>query len=236
MRKTCLSISRAPSGRDIVTASLQANQRSELVYNNRHIAFKLLFRGEYPIIQPYNGSTDFEVVPFTQRKKATGQGQVAHFFLHDHTFRRLMWDKLENSVHELSKFDAVFAPDFSMWVDLPEYYNKESLFKNRFDTAYMQYCGIPTIPVASWGDAHSLSYGFKGLPQNSVIGVCGIGHLRNKAQDVLWHFAISELERQLNPTLILIYEPEVPMSNIKTPVHFIQDFITKRFRGDGNNK
>lgn len=147
-----------------------------------------------------------------------------------------MWEKLEKSVFELSKFDAAFAPDFSMWLDLPDFFNKESVFKNRFDTAYMQLCGLPTIPVASWGNADSFSYCFKGLPQNSVIAVCGLGHLRNKACDALWHFAIRELERQLHPTLILVYGPEVPMPGVKTPVRFITDFITKRFRNNDYKK
>lgn len=229
-----LSISRTQGGRDMVTASLKANQRSEKVYNNRHIVAQLQFDGEYPIIQPYNGPTDFKVVPFTQRKKASGNGQIAHFFLPDHTFRKLMWEKLEKTVFELSKFDVVFAPDFSMWVDLPEFFNRESVFKNRVDTAYMQLCGIPTIPVASWGNADSFSYCFKGLPQESVIAVCGLGHLRSKACDALWHFAIREMERCLHPTLIFVYGPEVPMTDVKTPVRFIADFITKTFRKNGN--
>lgn len=228
-----LAISRESSGRDVVTASLPAKKQREQVYNNRHIASVLPFDGDYPIIEPYNGPTDLEAIAFSERKKASGHGQIAHFFLDDSKFRRLMWEKLEKSVSELSKFDAVFAPDFSLWVDLPDYENKESIYKNRLDTAYMQKCGIPTIPVASWGNVDSFSYCFKGLPQNSVIAVCGVGHLRSKSCDTLWHLGIKELELQLHPSLIIVYGPEVPMRDVKTPVRFIPDFITKTFRNNG---
>lgn len=227
------AIERTESGWDLKVGSLPADVRREYVYGNRHIASSLLFGGEYPVVKPYNGPVDFEVIGFNQRKKSLGKGQAVHFFLNDRVFRCAMWEKLEKSVHELSKFDAVFAPDFSLWTDLPDVYNKLSLFQNRLCTAYMQSCGFNVIPVASFGNADSLSYCLRGLPQNSVIAFCGVGHLRRKADDRLWHFALREIDRQLSPTLILVYGPTVPITDVKAPVRFIEDYITKKFRKYG---
>ncbi len=227
------AIERTNNGWDLKVGSLPADVRREFVFGNRHIASSLLLGSEYPVVQPYNGLVDFEMIGFNQRKKSSGKGQAVHFFLNDWVFRRAMWEKLEKSVHELSKFDAVFAPDFSLWTDLPEFYNKESLFKNRLCTAYMQNCGFNVIPVASFGNADSLSYCLSGLPQNSIIGFCGVGHLRRKADDRLWHFALREIDRQLSPTLILIYGTPVPISDVKAPVRFIKDYITRKFRENG---
>ncbi len=227
------AIERTQRGWDLKVGSLPADERREYVFNNRHIASALLFGNDYPIINPYNGPVDFEVIGFNQRNKSQGQGQAVHFFLNDWVFRRAMWERLEKSVHELSKFDAVFAPDFSLWTDLPDFYNKESLFKNRLCTAYMQSCGFNVIPVASFGNVDSLSYCLCGLPQNSVIAISGVGHLRRKADDVLWHYALREIDRQLNPTLILIYGPVVPITGVTAPVRFIKDYITKKFRKYG---
>lgn len=216
--------------------SLPADRRSEYVYNNRHIVSQLEFDGDLPVVLPYNGPVDFQPVAFCGRKKENGRGQMVHFFLDDCKFRNLMWGKLERTVSELAKFEAVFAPDYSLWVDLPDFYNIESIFKNRVATAYMQKCGFTVIPVASFGNADSFRYCFRGLPQNSVIAVCGVGHLRSRACDSLWHFAIQEIERQLRPSLLLIYGSQVEMPGIKTPVRFIPDFITKRFRSNEYKK
>lgn len=225
-----LAISRTNSGRDILTDSLPLPVRREYVYNNRHIACSLPFDNWFPSVQPYEGPLDFEVVPFNQRKKASGKGQAVHFFLNDYVFRRAMWDKLEKTVLELSKFDVVFAPDFSMWLGVPDFDNVTTVYKNRIATSYMQKCGFNTIPVASFADANSFSYCFKGLPQKSVIALCGIGHLRYRELDALWRFAVEELQRQLNPSHIIIYGPEVSLPRIEVPVTFIKDFITTKLR------
>lgn len=227
-----LSMLRSKNGRDKIIDSLPNAEKSECVYNNRHIVSKMLFDGEYPIIKPYNGPFNFETIAFTERNRATGKNQAVHFFLYDRYFRKLMWEKLEKTVIELSKFEVVFAPDFSLWVNLPYFYNMESLFKNRVATAYMQQCGINTIPVASFGNVDSLNYCFNGLPQKSIIGLCGVGHLSSKACDALWHYALSVLETKLQPTLIIIYGPKVQITNLKTPIIFITDFITKKFRSN----
>lgn len=231
-----LAIVRSPQGRDLATMSLPEAKRREYVYNNRHLVSQLEFDGPLPVVMPYNGPVNFQTVSFSERKSEIGRGQMVHFFLDDRRFRNLMWGKLEKTVDQLAKFEAVFAPDYSLWVDLPDFYNFESIFKNRVATAYMQKCGFSVIPVASFGNADSFHYCFHGLLQNSVIAVCGIGHLRCRACDALWHFAIRELERQVHPSLILVYGQEVDIPGVSTPVQFIPDFIRKRFRNNEYKK
>lgn len=86
---------RSPNGRDAEIASLPPKLQAEAVYDNKHIVRQLTIVGEYPVCLPYNGPTNFEAVPATRRKKVTGKGQMAHFFLSDRYFRRLMWNNLE---------------------------------------------------------------------------------------------------------------------------------------------
>ena len=69
----------------------------------------------------------------------------------------------------------------AMWV------NRDSVYHSRFITAYWQKCGYQVIPTASWGDANSFKYCFEGLPEHSVIAVCGIGHDQDKSRKTLWH-------------------------------------------------
>lgn len=91
-------------------------------------------------------------------------------------------------------------------------------------------CGIPTVPVATWGSIESLRWAFAGLPKHSVIAVCGVGHGRSQGSVLLWNYALQELERQLEPTLIIVYGPETTIPGLHTHVKFIADHITKHFR------
>lgn len=132
----------------------------------------------------------------------------------------------------ISQYDYVIGPDFSLYLGIGwEVQNKYNIYKSRAITAYWQHCGLIVIPVATWGDAESFKYCFEGLPENSVIAVCGIGHNSSPWRHHLWCAAISELVRQKHPTKILVYGGK-PCSIESVPVEmiFIEDFITKRFR------
>ena len=208
-------------------------QRRKRIYNNMHLMEGMTFTNKngFPQLSPYTGSTDFEVVSYIDRKKHSGKNQAVHFFLDDYKFRDPVWNNLEFSTYTLNKFDYCFTPDLSVWVDLPtDFYNKENLYRTRFVGAYWQLCGYNVIPTASWGNMDSFSYCFEGLPNNSIIAVSGMGHHTSKGAEFLWHYALKELERQKNPTMILIYGEEETIPNLSTPLQFIQCFISKRFR------
>lgn len=76
-----LSMWRSKNGRDKIIDSLPNAEKSECVYNNRHIVSKMLFDGEYPIIKPYNGPFNFETIAFTERNRATGKNQAVLYSL-----------------------------------------------------------------------------------------------------------------------------------------------------------
>lgn len=182
----------------------------------------------FPLVAPYNGRIDYDFVPFTCRKKSPANCAI-HFFLKDYLFRGI-WNNLDKRTMELVDFELLIAPDFSLWVNLPDYYNKNALFKNRFVNAYWNMNGIPTIPCASWGNADSFSYCFEGLPEQSIIAVSGMGHNRCQASKRLWQYGMRELEAQKAPTRILVYGDQEIIPGLQTDVEFIPCFITKTFR------
>ena len=201
-------------------------------YDNNHLADYLNFteRNEFPILNPYNGTTDFEVLSYKERKKLDGKGQAIHFFMYDDLFRCAVWDKLEQTTYSIRKFETFFAPDFSLFVDRPTPVNKINIYRSRFVAAYWQYCGYNVIPTASWSDADSFEYCFEGLPIHSVIAVCGVGVNWCPAAYELWLYGIRQIEERLSPTLIFVYGGERDIPNIHTPIKYIQDNITKFHR------
>lgn len=203
------------------------------MYNNLFLSDKMEFTNKngFPQLNPYNGPTDFEWIAYSERNKATGIKQAVHFFIDDSRFRYATWQRLEQTSYGLLKFDYHLTPDYSLWVDRPDFFNKESIFRSRFVGAYWQRtCGCQVIPTASWGNANSFDYCFEGLPEHSVIAVSGIGHRHCKAAQELWYYGIQELERQKSPSMILVYGGEESIPMLDTPVKFIDCYISKKFR------
>lgn len=210
-------------------------RRAMYRYDNLHLLDGIEFTSysgiDIPIIEPFNGSIDLEYHPYTNHNKLTGVNQALHFFIHDDKFRYAVWNRLEETTFKLSKFQALLTPDFTMYVDRPSYYAYQAVFMNRLVGAYWQKCGYNVIPTASWGNADSFDFCFKGLPQNSPIAVGGIGLKSNPGALELWHYGLLTLEKTTNPSVIIIYgDDQLQLPELHTPVKFVIDNITKNFR------
>lgn len=177
-------------------------------------------------LEPYNGPTDWSIYSFAQKNKLKGKGQAIHFFQHDYTFN-CMWRNLELETRKLSKFDAVFTPDWSLFVDIPEQLNKMATYKTRFVGAYMQKCGFAVIPTFSWGNAASLKWCFEGLPTGGVMATCGTGIKHCSAAFRLWCYGMRKVEEEKSPSLIYVYGDPVDVPGLKTELRFIPNKIIK---------
>ena len=215
---------------------LSATERRKLTYNNMHLGMGLEYTetNSIPVLKPYNGTLEYEYRTFSERRRCNGEGQALMIFEDDYTYKHLLWDRLEQTTATLAKFDCIFTPDFSMYVDAPLHLNRDSIYKSRFDGAYWQKCGFNVIPTASWADVNSFPWCFEGLPQHSVIAVCGVGVCWSRAAIELWLYGVRQVEKLLSPTTIVIYGKEIEIPGISVPVMFIEDHITKYYR-NGNN-
>lgn len=226
-------ISHNSRGRSFYTEKLPEKTKRKTIHENMHLMMGMSFTctNSFPQLEAYTGPTDFSAVPFTDWKKADGIGQAAHFFLDDFRFRDKVWYNLERTTQQLSKFDYVFTPDFSLWKDLPtEFPNKENIYRTRFVGRLWQLCGFNVIPTASWGGLNSFSYCFEGLPTNSVIAVSGMGNGKNAEAFRHWCYGLRRLEEAVSPTLIIVYGKQVEVQGLQTRIKFIPCFIENRLR------
>lgn len=226
-------LSHDAKGRSTSFMQLKENQRRQYKVDNMHLIPHLNHTsGGMPVLKPYNGSLDFEYASYEDRNKHTGKGCALGFFLYDYKFIVSIWDKLEQTTHKIFNYDSVFAPDFSLFLDKKfEIMNRFDVYRSRFVGAYWQYCGLNVIPVASWGSAESFSYCFEGLPEYSIVAVCGIGHDINLQAHRLWCGALQELVAQKHPTVIIVYGGNpCTVEGIGTEIIFIKDYIHKKFR------
>lgn len=219
-------------GKNVCFSQLPDTIQRSMRYENMHLMDGMKFINGTPIVGPYNGSLEFIMTPYTERAKHSGAGEALHFFLYDYRFASV-WNKLEEVTHSLYKFDYLFSPDFSLYTDDDRFQqiNRQNIYRSRFIAAYWQKCGYQVIPTASWGDVNSFSYCFEGLPEHSVIAVCGIGHNQNKAAKTLWHVAIAQLIEEKKPTTLIVYGgKEDEAHQIPINVKYIPDFINSKLR------
>ena len=225
-------LSCTPTGKLQAHENLSYHRQRIIELNNMHLMDGMEFSdvNEFPMLKAYEGSVDFDFRAFSEHKKLDGKGQAIHFFTHDYKFATACDKKLEATTYKLAKFDCVFAPDYSLFVDVPSHINKHSVYLSRFAGAHWQNCGFNVIPTASWGSADSFEYCFEGLPTNSVIGVCGVGVHWSKAACILWQYAMRTLEERLTPSLVIVYGIETNIPGFKTPIIYIEDQISKFHR------
>ncbi len=229
-RKEMYILSCKENGRLREWAQKPRVSKRKVIHENMHLMEGMQFTltNSFPIVEAYTGTTDFEIVSYTERKKYDGKGRALHYFLDDYKFRDAVWCDLERVTYMIRNYDIVFAPDLSLWKDLAtEFYNKTNVFRSRFVGAYWQLCGFNVIPTASWGGLSSFTYCFEGLPSNSVIAVSGMGCRKSSDSFRRWCYALHRLEEEKNPLLILVYGEEVEVQGLRTPLKFLPCFVQK---------
>lgn len=225
-------LSCAATGKLLAHEGLSYHKRRMMEFNNMHLMEGMEFsdNNEFPLLRAYEGPVNFDFYPFSEQNKLDGKGQAIHFFAHDYKFATACDKRLEATTYKLSKFDCVFSPDYSLFVDVPSHINKHSVYLSRFAGAHWQNCGFSVIPTASWGNADSFEYCFEGLPTNSVIGVCGVGVRWSRSAYLLWQYAMRTLEERLLPSLVIVYGVGLEIQGFHTPVLNIGDQISKFHR------
>ena len=227
------------SGGNIMLQQFTPSAQRKMQCDNIHLMWGTTFTEEngFPQLTP-NPDTDItgiELYPYDNRNKHKGYNWGIHFFRPDPTFMRAVTTNLERTTSAILDCKVVFAPDFSLYVDLPTpFINKQNLYRSRFAAAYWQRCGLNVIQTASWGDANSLKYAFEGLAENSVTAVCGIGHDFCRSAQELWKHAVFKLIELKKPSRLIIYGGKrEAIPDFGLPVQYLEDYITRHFRNYG---
>ena len=218
-----------------ITDDMSEHHKRILRYENMHLSSGITFTDNgIPELAPYYGELPSlnQIYPYTEKKGLIGTGQGLHMFVADYRFANPLWKRLQYKTMELSKFDLLFAPDYSVFVN-PNYkqISIQGIYKSRFIAAYWQQCGFNVVPVASWGDVNSFKWCFEGLPDGGIIAVGNeTVQIRDHSSVTLWQWGMRELEIQKKPSMILVYGKRIDVPELQTPIRYIDSFIKKHFR------
>ena len=111
-----------------------------------------LCEGKFDIPMIFKDSIpqDFELVGFNYAKnEKQPNGKGVHFFIDDYQFLRL-WNRPNDYLNLLKKFDFVLTPDFSTYTDFPKAMQIYNHYRKHWLGAYWQTNDIKVVPTISW--------------------------------------------------------------------------------------
>lgn len=187
-----------------------------------------LLRNEYPvtasgfpILHPQSVPLINDMLSFRDTRVSDPRAEeteyLVHFFKDDDRFDRF-YDKpyearTESTFMKLAQYSAVCTPDFSLYPEMPLIIQRMQVFKSRWCGAHWQDLGLCVVPTVTWGDKHSYSFCFDGIPQNTAVAISTVGCQGVKQDFLSGYYTMCEV---LHPSLVYCYGK--PFEEIATDV------------------
>ena len=138
--------------------------------------------------------------------------RMVHFFLYDYRFERV-WKNPDSDIEKLTRYRAVFSPDFSMYLEMAPVMQLYNVFRNRWCGAYWASKGIRVIPTVNWGDESTFDFCFEGIKKGSVVAVSTYmaSEHGNRCDQKEWFMTgYNEMLRRIEPAKIICYNTPFP--------------------------
>lgn len=189
---------------------------------------------DIPEIKPVNMDIHkIEWIPFNYAKSCKNpHGKGVHFYIDDYQFVRV-WNSPDNYIHILQGFDAVLAPDFSTYTDMPIAMQIYNHYRKHWLASYWQAHGMNVIPTISWSKHNSFDWCFDGEPKNGIISISSVGTQRTDKEKELFAQGCREAIKRLNPSQILWHgncPEEFDWNVVKIEPHYEQ-IVRRRKNG-----
>lgn len=163
--------------------------------------------GEYgiPVLPPVKSCDVENWISFNYVKGCDDpEDHGVHFFIDDYQFERV-WKQPDVYTSMLKRFQAVCAPDFSLYADFPKALQLYNHYRKHWCGAYWRAHGVTVIPTVCWADRESYSWCFDGDPRGSVVAVGSVGTQNSPEARKLFIQGYKEMLRRLQPTKIIFY-------------------------------
>lgn len=128
------------------------------------------------------------------------------FYEDDFLFERI-WNSPTRYVTQLSKFDGVVTPDFSVYYDMPFAMQIWNIFRSRAIGSWLQTQGLKVIPNIRFGDERTFEYSCDGISRHSVISIGTHGCFKDTSYRKTMEKGIAYVANRLQPQTILLYGP-----------------------------
>lgn len=154
--------------------------------------------------------------------EADKAGACCHFFLDDYQFERV-WSRPERYLDCLRGFACVAAPDFSLYLDMPEPMQRWNTYRSAALASWWSRQGLTVVPTLTWAQPESYRFSFAGVPAGSTVAVSSVGVAADPEARRVFADGLSEAVRRTGPTRLLWYGP---------PTGAAPDIDTVRYEND----
>lgn len=185
-------------------------------------------RNMWPTLEPSytipNGLSTFEVASSWKHPD-----DFCHFFIDDYRFERI-WERPENYLNVLGRYDGLIAPDFSTYTDMPVPMQMWNVYRSRALAHWWQQQGLDVIPNIMFSDEASYDWVFDGLPKYSVLATSSVGVYRNPEWRNAFKRGMEEACRRLEPAALVMYGTKVEFDANDAEVHWYKNDNTNRVK------
>ncbi len=150
-----------------------------------------------------------------------------HFYIDDYRMEGL-YRTPTKSLHRLSQYRFLIAPDYSLYRDMPKAVQLFNVFKSHWCGAYWQSKGLTVIPNVSWGDATTFDFCFDGIEEGSIVAVGMIGCKRNKTAFMRGY---NEMLKRIKPSSIICFG--TPFPEMKGNIIHVDYLSSRRVKRNG---
>ena len=162
-----------------------------------------------------------ELIGFNYAKTSERKNVGIHFFIDDYQFERV-WNAPMDYMDQLSEYDCVLTPDFSLYMDMPIAMKIWNVYRSRLIGQMMQDSGIRVIPTLSWAEPQTYQFCFDGLPAGGTVAVSTVGVMRDKSARAIWADGMTEAIKRLKPKNIICYGSKLDFDFGKINVKYIE--------------
>lgn len=154
-----------------------------------------------------------------------------HMFVDDYQFERI-WNQPKRYVKILKRFQCVFTPDFSLYMDMPMAMKVWNTYRSRMIGQFFQKQGIKVIPTVSWAEPGTYDFCFDGIEKGSIVAVSTTGCIRDDSARNTWIDGMEEMIDRINPSKILAYGQKIDFET-DTEVIWYENHQLERVRKYG---
>lgn len=184
---------------------------------------------QMPILEPCDVVPD-DIISFNYMLTAKRTDVGIHFYCDDYQFER-MWNQPGDYLEKLKKFQCVFTPDFSLYLDMPMAMKIWNVYRSRLVGQIMQRAGIPVIPTVSWAEPDTFEFAFDGLPEDATLSVSTIGVKRDPTATEIWTAGMNEMIERKSPKRLLVYGGELEYDYGGIEVIYYNNITVDRMSG-----
>lgn len=97
-----------------------------------------------------------------------------HFFVDDYRFEST-YNNPERTFKRFAKYRFLLTPDFSLYAEMAQWRQIESVGKARWVGAYWQSRGATVIPTISWSQPSSYTFCYDAIEKHCIVAIGMIG-------------------------------------------------------------